>query len=735
MADAHAVRRAAVLVAPLVVALIGGQILSRVATGQSLPPSVVARGAIFGLANSLFVVALVLIYRAARIISFAHTALGLVAVMTYLLLRGAWGWSFYVVVPLVLVGAAAYAAALEVAVIRRFSGAPRLVLTVVTIALGQLLVGVAFILVELFGYSENNVPVLPPPELPLPNLLITWEPGMFGFSAFFAVGLTLILFGALAAFFRFSTTGIAIRGAAENRARAGLLGINVNLLSSLVWAVSGVLAAAGALSVAMLSQTTVTSAVASAGGAGFAGSVLLRALAAAIFARMERLPTAVAASLAIALIDQAVFWAFRQTVILDLLLFVGIVGVLLVQRKSLSRADAGISGTWEAAEELQAIPSVLAKLPAVRRTTRRFAFGLAGLVLLFPWVMSPSQTLVGSRFAIFGIVVVSLVVLTGWGGQISLGQFGFVAVGALVGGSLTAKVGVPFPVAVVAACVVGAVAAVLVGLPALRIQGLFLAVTSLGFAVVAQTILLSDRWFSSIIPRRVTRPSFLGLDMNTNERAFFYLCVVALAAAIAAATGLRRTRTGRVLIAMRDNERAAQSFGLSLVRTRLATFAIAGALGGLAGVLFANLQYGVTQAAFSPNQSIFVFLMAVMGGLGSVYGVLAGVLYFGVALILFSGTALQLLTSALGVLIVLIAFPGGLGGLVYRTRDAWLRRIALRYRVFVPSLFGVERRAAAEGSMVPIASRPNEDEMVPVTYTLPSLVATAGASQRAREPR
>src|SRR5205814_4726313 len=120
-----------------------------------------------------------------------------------------------------------------------------------------------------------------------------------------------------------------------------------------------------------------------------------------------------------------------------------------------------------ATEEIRPIPAELAPLPSVRSGKRRL-YAMVGLFLLaFPWFMSPSQTNTGSLFAIYGIIVVSLVVLTGWGGQISLGQFGFVAVGAVVGGSLISKAHAPFLAALLVASLAGAGVAVLIGLPAL----------------------------------------------------------------------------------------------------------------------------------------------------------------------------------------------------------------------------------------------------------------------------
>jgi branched-chain amino acid transport system permease protein len=183
---------------------------------------------------------------------------------------------------------------------------------------------------------------------------------------------------------------------------------------------------------------------------------------------------------------------------------------------------------------------------------------------------------------------------------------------------------------------------------------------------------------------------------------------------------------------MRDNERAAQSFGLNLVRVRLATFAISGFLAALAGVLFAHHQREIDAQAFGPEQSITMFLMAVIGGLGSVSGVLLGAAYIG-AVRIFGNEAVQLLAGGAGVLVVLMFFPGGIGSLAYRLRDAWLRRVAIRYRVFVPSLLGDRRLVeSARAPLVPKLTPTGDEVAVPVRYRMRSRIRTAGASQRTR---
>jgi branched-chain amino acid transport system permease protein len=724
---ARAQRIAVVFGPPIVLLLLASLFIA--------PTPVLLEAAVLGLPNALMAVGIVLVYRSSRIINFSHTAVATAAATLFMFLLIAWQWSWWLALGTAVVAAIATGMLVELLLIRRFVQAPRLVLTVLTLGVAQVLAGVTGQMPQWFGYRLRADPPDPLPANPVvspfTHLRHLWSPLVFRGDHLVAVVIPVILLAAIFLFFRRSTLGIAIRGAAENNDRAAMVGIDTGTLSTVVWMAAGGLAAFAAILVLPLQSTSLPAITA---GIGVGSAGLLRALAASVVAKMEDLPLAISAAITISVFERAVFWKVSQTALVDAALFLAIVVALLLQRRSLARTEESATGSWAASEEIRAVPRELARLPSVRRGRRVVFVVGAILVLGYPWVMSPSQTNLGGLYAIYGIIAVSLVVLTGWGGQISLGQFAFAAFGAIIGGALTRKLGLPFLLAVPLAGVAGAGLAIAIGLPALRIRGLFLAVTTMAFAVTTKTVLLNERFFGWLLPGKVTRPKLLFVNTE-DERAYYYLCLVMLALAVLIAQGLRRTRTGRVLIAMRDNERGAQSFGISLMRTRLATFAIAGFLAAVAGALYAFHQHEVSPNAFLPEQSIQMFLMAVIGGLGSVSGVLLGAIFLGTAGIVIGGTAGQLLTGGLGVIIVLVLFPGGLGSLAYSLRDAWLRRIAIRDRILVPSILGDWRLLEGDRARVPLA--PKRDGAgttadVPVHYELPSRVRVAGASQQSR---
>jgi branched-chain amino acid transport system permease protein len=357
------------------------------------------------------------------------------------------------------------------------------------------------------------------------------------------------------------------------------------------------------------------------------------------------------------------------------------------------------------------------RLPVVE-TTSRVVIALAAIVVLgLPFVLAPQQVNVFSVIFVFMIIGLSLLVLTGWAGQISLGQFAFAAVGGYVAVQLGAGLGLFFLLALLGGGLAGAVVAVLVGLPALRLRGLYLAVTTLAFALATTSILLNGAYLGRFLPSGLTRPVLLGLDLE-NESVFYYVCLLFVVLTVAALAGLRRSRTARALIACRDNEQAGQSFGISLMRARLEAFAISGFIAAVGGGLFAYAEHGVDASLFAPEQSLNVFSQVIIGGLGSVLGPVLGSLYGGLFR-LFPNALVQLLGTGFGVLFILFVAPSGLSGIFFASRDAWLRRVAVRYRMIVPSLLADVRADALAGE-APIAPRSEQggSDFVPVRYRL-----------------
>jgi branched-chain amino acid transport system permease protein len=307
---------------------------------------------------------------------------------------------------------------------------------------------------------------------------------------------------------------------------------------------------------------------------------------------------------------------------------------------------------------------------------------------------SSSDQLLASFAIVWAMVGVSLVVLTGWSGQISLGQFGLAGVAAMIAGNMVAHWNSDFFVVMGAAGVTGAVTALLVGLPALRIKGLFLAVTTLALAIALDQYFLNQATFPSWVPMNgVHRPNLIGrFDLN-NEYDIYLVCLAFLGLAILFTMGLRKARAGRVLIGTNDNERAAASASIATTRIRLAGFAVSGVIVGFAGALDVYLLRSLNPGSFPPVDSITVFGYSVIGGLSSVSGVLLGVLTFKwLESITALGQVHQLISGA-ALLWVLSVLPGGIGQVIYDIRDRILRVVANRRGMIVPSLLADKRQA------------------------------------------
>jgi branched-chain amino acid transport system permease protein len=324
-------------------------------------------------------------------------------------------------------------------------------------------------------------------------------------------------------------------------------------------------------------------------------------------------------------------------------------------------------------------------------------------VVVWPFVASTDETVLGQVIALNAIVGLSLVILTGWAGQVSLGQFGLVAIGALVAGSLSTRLGFPFWIAVPLATVLTAAVATAIGVPGLRIPGLFLAVATFAFAVAVRAVLFTDS-FSWLQPSgRIHRPSLLMIDFE-DEKSMYFLCAVALIVACVAVVNLRRSRFGRVLIAVRENDANAAAAGIDPTRLKLMAFAVAGALAGFSGALLAFQGRGVTGSSFDPQASIDIFVQVVLGGVSTVAGALLGSGFWNIThQLLAQFPDLQLALGPAAALVLLYISPGGIVAMVTRVRDAALRIVAMRNQIIVPSLFADIDPAALEARLIPMA--------------------------------
>ncbi|MBA3654160.1 MAG: branched-chain amino acid ABC transporter permease, partial [Actinobacteria bacterium] len=517
----------------------------------------------------------------------------------------------------------------------------------------------------------------------------------FGFPEVLALELTVIALIGLVIFFRYTRAGVAVRAAAENAERAALLGIGVAGLSTLVWVIAAVLSGMNLIADGLMNDPT---------GLSRGTTALLAPLAAAVFARMRSLPIAVGVSVGIGMAAAATAWTYSDSQpIVSTGLFVAIVAGLLLQRRSLFRSSqTEEESSWEATAEPRPVPKELRSIATLRWARAGFVAVALLLVALLPFMFAVRIQNLLSVIAIFTIVGLSLVVLTGWSGQVSLGQFGFVAIGAAVAASLNANLHWSFWLAVPGGTIATGGVAMLIGLPALRIRGLYLAIVTFAFADAVAALFSSPKYLRDHLPRSVERPSLFFVNF-ADERSMYYLSVVAVLLVLVVVLNLRRSRFGRLLIAARENESNVQSFGVGLVRMKVLAFVVSGAMAGFAGSLYAFQQRGVTGAGYGADRSFQVFIFTILGGVSSAGGALLGSAYGNLSAYFLANN--QAFAFFIGIipLALLYVEPGGLITLINQVRDSWLRILAQRRQLVVPSLFADYDANALARRLIPLA--------------------------------
>ncbi|MDI1463029.1 ATP-binding cassette domain-containing protein [Catellatospora sp. KI3] len=590
----------------------------------------VVLGLFTGLTYGLLAVGLVLVYRSSRFVNFAHGSVGVfgAAVLGKVVTSGV--LPYWVAFPLAMAAAGAVAAAIEVVVVRRLKNRPAVTGMIATLGLSQFIL-IAALLLNSQGLSGLTFPR--PPGLP------TFTLGRTPIGpAFVAMALLApVLFGALALLLRRSRAGLGLRAAADAPDMAQLDGVPAARMTTLAWAVAGAVAAFSAI---LVTPTQGAQSIDTLGP-----ELLLRGLAGAVAARMSSLPRALAACLGIGVAEQVLLsWgAGRGGVSLALALFIL---VTLLSQPRLGRRDSAQAG-WP-----RSVP-----LPGTALGRAATGVGLlaaAGLAYL----VSNETASVLTTVAGFALVGLSVLLVTGLAGELSLGQFAFAGIGAAVSLHVAAATG-NFFTAALAGCAAAAAAAALVGLPALRLRGLALAAVSLAFALAAEgwllrlPVLLGDG-VEAAKPQWQGYPLLLAKD-------YYLFALLMLGLGLWLAHRLRTGGFGLTVLALRDNEDAAKALAIPATLRKLQVYAAAGVLAGLGGVVIAHGQTQVTVNSFPAAAGIDAVALTVVGGLGVLGGpVLGSLLLVGLPALVDLGIGGQAVLTV-GWLLVVVLLPGGLG--------------------------------------------------------------------------
>ena len=657
------------------------------------PPSgTVFNGLATGTLYGLIGVSLILVYRTHRIINFAVAGIGAVPGISAVLLMVTKGWSWYVAFPMAIVGGAIAGGLIDIIIMRRFSKAPRLILTVATIGVSQILAYIGFLIGLGLGTEGEQQPQ---PTTPFSAHGFFIGTQKFTHDYTFAVSVVVLCVVLLALFLRYSRIGIALRASAENAERASLLGIPVARVQTVSWVLAGTLAG-----IVLFLRSTI---VGVPGDASLGPQVLIFSLTAAVIGRMDRIGTTLVAGMGVGVLVEASLVRTGSDSLTTGVMLAVILGALLLQRGSMSRAmDAGVA-TWQAAKEFRGVPTELRNVREVRILRVVLSAVLAIAALGAPFVLDEARIGDAHTVVIACIVAVSVVILTGWGGQISLGQFGLVGVGAIVTGRMAVTWQQDIFLTLVLSAIAGAIVAMLVGIPALRLPGLYLAVTTLAFAASMHYFFLNRGYWvgRDLLPdsgERIVTPCLwdgrvcMG-DGIIPTRGYYYFCLAILALVVLMARSYRKTRAGRAVLAVRENTRAASSYSVNPARTKLAAFAVSGAIAAIAGSLIAFQSGSIDASTYGVAPSLRIFVTVVIGGLTSIPGAIFGTVLLE-SIRLFGEDAvenLSLIVTGPGLLVVLLLLPGGFAEGMYRVRDSVLRWIANRNGIHVPSLVADRR--------------------------------------------
>ncbi len=561
-------------------------------------------GIVTGAAYAITASGLVVTYATSGVFNIAHGAIGMLMAYVYWQLVTGWGWPAIPSALLtVLVLAPIFGAAVEILLMRRVQGHALSISLVVTIALLVLLIFVADwawggglkAAPAFFGHSGWHL---------TSKVYVSWHETI-----------TVILAGAMALALRLllyrTRVGIAMRAVVDNRELAGLNGARPQWLGTVSWALgAGMAALAGILIAPVLNDLSVLPLT----------FLVIYAYGAAMLGRLRNLPLTFAGAMILGFsysylvgylpqngfFDSTAMQGLRQSLPV-IMLFI----VLLAMRQG--TIEGGRLQAWRQSVRVPNIPTA----------TWGWVLAVVGVIVAVQF-LGPADTVnVGAGIAT-GIIVLSLVPLAGWGGQVSLCQMTFAGLGAFA----MARVGGGSLLGLLAAMgLAGAVGAV-IALPALRLRGLYLALATLAFAVIMDNMFFpTSIAFSFNGTVHINRPSIFGLHMNSDASFVVFLTVVFALLAVGL-LALRRGPFGRLLLAMKDSEAACATLGLSLTITKLAVFAMSAAIAGLGGALYGAM---VTQAGgtdFLSEQSLPILLLAVIFGMATTSGAFfAGISY------------------------------------------------------------------------------------------------------------
>jgi branched-chain amino acid transport system permease protein len=556
-------------------------------------------GLVIGNIYALLAVGLALIFGVANLINFAHGSVYTVGAYV--------GWAAItflhtplpVTMAIVAVACALLGVAIERVALRPLQGRARIAPLLATI-------GLSFVLDQLVQLVCSPDPRAVPSDLPDWRLAIGGV--TIGAMDFLIAGVGIVSAALLYGFLRFTKLGLAVRATAQDRDAALQMGVNVNAVNSAVFAIASALGGLGGLLVGMYYNHI---------DPAMSFQATLKGVVAQVIGGVGNVPGAILGGALLGLTESYGIALFGTTY-RNLFAFVLLIIFLVWFPNGLFGARSSIHteplvGTFVA-------PSRPVRLPSW------FVVAAAAAALALPFVSSSPyllQTLTNAWLA--GLLALSLTLVAGTAGQISLGQAALLAIGGYASALLALDLGASAIVSVPAAGLITAALGVLLVFPAFRLRGHYIAIATLAIGEIVSLVILNWEGLTGGAMGLTGIPplSFLGRDVGSN-RAIYWTCLVVLIAIAALQTRLLNSHLGRTLRAVREDEIAARSYGVSLDRYKGLAFACGGFAAGVGGAITAHLYSYLNNQTFDSQLSLLALTMIMLGGMGNVLGAIVG---------------------------------------------------------------------------------------------------------------
>lgn len=570
-------------------------------------------GSIYGLGA----LGLVLTYKTTGVFNFAYGGIAMFCGYAYWQFHDQWGLTAWLALPVLLLVVTPIIGLVFEALFRPLAGLSAEVTIVVSLALLAMLQALADVIWQ--GKEQGLQAVIPRSSFRLGAHLYV------GYDQLGTLVIALMMAGGLWLLLRHTRFGTATRAVVDNRDLSSIIGVNGDSVRRSAWVISCV--SAGLVGVLLSPNQGVDP--------NNLVLVVLASFTPAVIGRLTSFPWAFGSALVLGVLTELPkHWSSAGTVAnveATIPWFVLFIALFVLGGRL---KEAGLAVRPMAARASAAGPGPMTLDDTTGSSMRRLEpsalvgvtlFAAAFLVPLF--VHGPKLSdLTGG--AIFVAIAVTLVVLTGWAGQISIAQFSFVGVGAFCVGHFAGAHGQNFVPATLAAMAIAVPLGIAVGLSSLRLKGLFLALATLAFALIMDGVVFNSVGVSGgLTGINDPRPQILGVSFASNT-AMYLLSMGVLGVVLAGAFVLRRGPIGRRLLILRDSPLAASTLGVNLTVTKLVTFAACGMVAAMAGALFGSWQGSITPLNFAWNWSLELLLLVVLGGRNRLTGaVIAGAVY------------------------------------------------------------------------------------------------------------